>query len=235
SVGPYKNALEERHDELADPAAIPEAVRLAERLAGAIAAERDIVIEPQGGLEIALRGMLAAAGVRNLPSQVSGPLKPRGTAPGLTHPGETLVKADGGEHGLALTLFKALQLLDAKKLDTALQRYVTFDLETTDKDVDVCEVVEVGAVRVVGGEIVERFHTLVKPYRPITPGATKVHGYSDTAVQDAPSFAEVWPAFRAFIGDDVLIAHNGQHFDIPVLRRLAAGQHGVDGLVFYDT
>src|SRR5437899_11369767 len=42
SVGPYKNALEERHDELTDPADIPEAVRLAERLAGAIAAEQSI-------------------------------------------------------------------------------------------------------------------------------------------------------------------------------------------------
>ena len=222
SVGPYKNALEERHDELTDPADIPEAVRLAERLDSAIAGERSIAIEPnEGGLEIALRGMLAAAGVRHVPSGAEGDLVLRG--------------ADGGAYGLALTLFKALQLLHAKRLDTALERYVTFDLETTDKDVDVCEVVEVGAVRVVGGEIVDRFHTLVKPYRPITPGATKVHGYSDAAVQDAPSFAEVWPAFRAFIGDDVLIAHNGQHFDIPVLRRLAAGQHGVDGLVFYDT
>src|SRR2546428_708139 len=60
SVGPYRNALEERHDELTDPAAIPEAVRLAGRLAAAIASEQAIVIEPRGGLEIALRGMLAA-------------------------------------------------------------------------------------------------------------------------------------------------------------------------------
>jgi len=222
SVGPYRNALEERHDELTDPADIPEAVRLADELAAALAAERDILIEPQGGLEIALRGMLLAAGMRHVPSQVSGPLKPRGMAPALVHPD-------------ALTLFKALQLLHAKDLDTALERYVTFDLETTDKDVEVCEVVEVGAVRVVGGEIVDRYHTRVKPYRPITPGATKVHGYSDADVRNAPSFAEVWPAFRAFIGDDVLIAHNGQHFDIPVLRRLAAGLDGVDSLVFYDT
>ncbi len=197
SVGPYRNALEERHDELTDPADNPEAVQLAERLAAAIAAEQDIVIEPQGGLEIALRGMLIAAGVRHVPS--------------------------------------SLQLSHARELDAALDRYVTFDFETTDKDVEVCEVVEVGAVRVVGGEIVERFHTLVKPYRPITPGATKVHGYSDADVRGARSFAEVWPEFRAFIGDDVLIAHNGQHFDIPVLRRLAAGQDGVDSLVFYDT
>src|SRR6266576_695137 len=139
SVGPYRNALEERHDELTDPATIPEAVRLAGRLAAAIAAEQEIVIAPQGGLEIALRGMLVAAGVRNLPSQVSGPSKPRCTAPGLTHPGETLVKADGGEHGLGLTLFKTLQLMQTKELDTALERYVTFDLETTDKDVERCE------------------------------------------------------------------------------------------------
>src|SRR6266851_3850313 len=216
SVGPYRNALEERHDELTDPAAIPEAVRLAERLAAAIAAEQEIVIEPQGGLEIALRGMLMAAGLRHVPTSTTSRTSPTS----ITSP---------------LTLFKALQLLHAKELDTPLERYVTFDLETTDKDVDVCEVVEVGAVRVVGGEIVDRFHTLVKPYRPITPGATKLHGYTDAALRDAPSFSEVWPEFRAFIGDDVLIAHNGQHFDIPVLRRLAAGRDGVDSLVFYDT
>src|SRR6266849_6505880 len=216
SVGPYRNALEERHDELTDPAAIPEAVRLADELAAAIAAERDIVIPPQGGVEIALRGMLIAAGLRHVPTSTTSRTSPTSITD-------------------ALTLFKALQLLHAKELDTALERYVTFDLETTDKDVEVCEVVEVGAVRIVGGEIVDRFHTLVQPYRPITPGASKVHGYSDAAVRGARSFAEVWPEFRAFIGDDVLIAHNGQHFDIPVLRRLAAGQDGVDSLVFYDT
>src|SRR5205809_884257 len=217
SVGPYRNALEERHDELTDPATIPEAVRLAGRLAAAIAAEQEIVIAPQGGLEIALRGMLIAAGVRHLP-----------TSTNLHQPPPTSIPS-------ALILFKALQLLHARELDTALERYVTFDLETTDKDVEVCEVVEVGAVRVVGGEIVDRFHSLVWPYRRMQPGATKVHGYTDGDVRNARPFAEVWPEFRAFIGDDVLIAHNGQHFDIPVLRRLAAGREGVDTLVFYDT
>src|SRR5947207_15864634 len=71
TVGPYRNALEERHDELTDPAVISEAVRLAERLAAAIAAEQEIVIAPQGGLEIALRGMLIAAGVRHLPTSTN--------------------------------------------------------------------------------------------------------------------------------------------------------------------
>src|SRR6184192_1557743 len=71
SVGPCRNALEERHDELTDPADSPDAVRLAEHIAGAIAAEQEIVIEPQGGLEIALRGMLAAAGLRHVPTSTA--------------------------------------------------------------------------------------------------------------------------------------------------------------------
>src|SRR2546429_4226276 len=150
SVGPYRNALEERHDELTDPAEMPEAVRLAERLAAAIAAEQDIVIEPQGGLEIALRGMLIAAGVRHVP-----------TSTNLHQPPPTSIPS-------ALILFKALQLLHARELDTALERYVTFDLESTDKDVEACEVVEVGALRAVCGEIVDQLHSLVRPYRPIT-------------------------------------------------------------------
>jgi len=219
SVGPYRNPLEERHDELTDPADSPEAVRLAERLAAAIAAERDIVIEPQGGLEIALRGMLIAAGVRHAPSSPTS----RASATSIA------------SSTCPLTLFKALQLLHARDLETALERYVTFDLETTDGDVATCGVVEIGAVRVVQGEIVDRFHSLVQPYQPISSRASAIHGYTDHDVGDARSFAQVWPEFCAFVGDDVLIAHNGQHFDIPVLRRLAAGRAGVDDLVFYDT
>src|SRR6266550_1453987 len=222
SVGPYRNVLEERHDELTDPADNPEAVRLAQRLERAMAGEGGIAVAPQGGLEIALRGMLLAAGVHRVRSETDAT-------------SEVVTAADGGAHGLALTLFKALQNLHSLDILHTLPSYVTFDLETTDKDVEVCEVVEVGAVRVVGGEITDRFYTLVRPYRPITPGATAIHGYTDGDVRNARPFAEVWPELRAFIGDDILIAHNGQQFDIPVLRRLAAGRDGVDSLVFYDT
>src|SRR5881628_1507213 len=117
SVGPYRNALEERHDELTDPAAIPEAVRLAERLAAAIAAEQEIVIAPQGGLEIALRGMLAAAGFRHVPSSPAARREVRDV-------GEVVIRAqDGGPHGLALTLFKALQNLHSLEILDTLPRY----------------------------------------------------------------------------------------------------------------
>ena len=201
SIGPYRNALEERHDELTDPASNPEAVKLAQRL------NQPIAFAPSGGLEIALRGMTIAAGIRAVSIRPDG------------------IKTN------AFTLFKALQLLHARDLDARLHRYVTFDFETTDADVATCGVVEIGAARVVNGEIVERFHTLVNPFQPISAGATKLHGYSDADVASAPPFAEVLPQFLAFVGQDILVAHNGQKFDIPVLRRLG----NVDHLVFYDT
>src|SRR5438105_4910801 len=198
SVGPYRNTLEERHDELTDPADIPEAVALAARLDAAIATEQDIVIEPQGGLEIAMRGMLIAAGVRNVPSSAASRRVEE-----VEEVREVVKAADGGKAGLALTLFKALQLLHAEDLETVLERYVTFDFETTDNDVTTCGVVEIGAARVVKGEIVDRFHTLVQPYQPISSRASAIHGYTEGDVRAAPSFAQVWPEFRAFVGDDV--------------------------------
>jgi DNA polymerase III epsilon subunit family exonuclease len=206
SIGPYRNALEERHDELTDPAGLPEAQRLAELLANPVS------FAPVGGLEIALRGMVIAAGVRDVGSATSGGIK--------TDP---------------LTLFKALQLLHGRELDACLDRYVTFDFETTDMDVATCGVIEIGAARVVNGEIVERFHAMVNPFKPISAGATKLHGYTDADVASAAPFAEVFPQFVGFVGQDILVAHNGQKFDIPVLRRLAAGHAGVDDFVFYDT
>lgn len=231
SVGPYRNALEERHDELSDPADLPEAVRLAQRLAAATKAESRVLIEPMGGLEIALRGMLAAASVRRVPSA--------GTVEDVeedVEEGAVVIRPqDGGAPGLALTLFKALQNLHSLDQQAPLGRFVTFDLETTDNDVATCEVIEIGAARVVGGAVVDRFRALVRPSGPISPRATRVHGYGYSDVQDAPPFAEVWPAFRAFVGSDLLVAHNGLAFDVPVLRRLATGLEGVHGLVFYDT
>ena len=227
NIGPYQNRLEERHDELTDPAATPAVVALARRLEQVVADQGRILIAPMGGLEIGVRGMLIAAGLHRVPS-ASEEIEPRRADLRLT-------EKDGGDLGLPLTLFKALQLVHARSLDDTLRDCVTFDFETTDNDAATCEIVEIGAARVVGGEVVDRFHALVRPSGTISPGATRVHGYTDTDVRDAPSFAEVWPAFRAFVGNDVLVAHNGQRFDVPVLRRLAAGAPGVGELVFFDT
>jgi hypothetical protein len=51
----------------------------------------------------------------------------------------------------------------------------------------------------------------------------------------SPTLEEVWPRFREFVGDDLMVAHNGYRFDVPLLRRVTADCGGVEGLSFLDT
>jgi superfamily I DNA/RNA helicase len=54
---------------------------------------------------------------------------------------------------------------------------------------------------------------------PIPLEATEVHGLRAEDFANAPTWHAVWPAFRAFCGDDTLVAHNGYHFDFRLLER----------------
>lgn len=88
--------------------------------------------------------------------------------------------------------------------------YVVFDLETTGLSPERDAIVEIGAVVVRNGEIVEDeiFHSLVNPQRPIPYFATKVHGLKDMDVKHAPTIDLVLPEFLAFIKRKPLVAHN---------------------------
>ncbi|NNG17033.1 MAG: ATP-binding domain-containing protein, partial [Gemmatimonadales bacterium] len=226
-VGSYRNPLEDRADELTDPAEFPGAAELASDLARVASEGARVWLEPAGGLEVALRGMLLGAGGTRLISYLEPGDEPR--------PGDLTVRLQSGDSDTALRLFKALQLNHAADFGDMFEDFVTFDLETTERDPNLCEVVELGAVKVVGGRVVDRFHSLVRAERPISTGAREVHGYSETDLVGQPRFAELWPRFRSFVGSHVLVAHNAQGFDVPVLRRMARGLPGVEDLVFFDT
>jgi DNA helicase II / ATP-dependent DNA helicase PcrA len=222
-IGKYRNPLEERASELSDPAEFPGAAALAERIGATAARGGAIWVEPDRGVEI--------AAVRLLQGALGGDV--RKLLPGdRPLPGDFVLPAGAFRPP---ALFKALQLYHCRAMEDPFQDYVAFDLETTDKEIAECEIVEIAAVRVRGRVVVDQFEQLVRPNRPISRKATEVHGWRDADVCDQPRFDQVWPAFRAFVGDDTLVAHNGQHFDMPVLRHLAAGLPGVDDLVFYDT
>jgi DNA polymerase III epsilon subunit family exonuclease len=125
------------------------------------------------------------------------------------------------------TTFKLLQAVTAARLRPAFQAYATFDLETTSGDIQTARIVEIGAVKVRAGKVVAEFGRLVNPEQPITQGAYNVHHIADADVRNQPTFVELLPELLAFIGDDVLVAHNGLSFDFPIVLRLykeATGQ-----------
>ena len=222
-LGPYRNPLEERAAELTDPAEFPGARHLADRLQESQARHAITWVQPDRGLEIPLLRMLRA-GLGDYVRALGPDTRPA--------PGDLVLRAGAAR---PLLVYKALQLLHCRGLVDPYQDYVAFDIETTDLDPAGCEIVELAAVRVRERVIVDRWTQLVRPTVPVSPAASRVHGYGDDDLCDQPSFAAVWPEFRAFVGEDILVAHNGQEFDVPVLRRLGAGLPGIEELVFFDT
>lgn len=106
---------------------------------------------------------------------------------------------------------------DHAAIDLSRAGFVVFDLETTGAKTPPCRVTEIGAYKVLGGEIVGEFHTLVNPEMPIPFFITMLTGISDSMVRDAPKFADVAGNFLEFIGDSVLVAHNSG-FDMRFLN-----------------
>ena len=223
-VGEYRSVLEERHDELSDPGLDPAVVRLAAGLERARDSRQQVLVPRLGGLEIALVGMLTRVGIK-----AAGPADRRSDDPMVLDAG------DGGAQGLAFSLFKALQLMSTSTLRDTFPDFVAIDTETTDFDLGLCEVIDLAAVRVRNGAIVDQFQSLIRPRRPISPEAERVHRISAADVRDAPALEEVWPGFREFCGDNVLIAHNGNLFDFPILRRLGGGLPGGADFVGFDS
>ncbi len=97
---------------------------------------------------------------------------------------------------------------------------VVFDIETTGLSVATCRITEIGAVRLRGGEVVDRFQSFVNPGVPIPPIIVEKTGITDEMVKDAPPIAKVLGDFLAFIGDALLIAHNA-NFDVGFIRAAA--------------
>ena len=227
--GAYRSPLEDRSDEISDPASYPGAADLAADLEHASRGGR-VWVARHHGLEIALRGML----VRTARVQAVAILSPDSDV----QPGDLVLHPDAAAPAeLGVRLFKALQIVHAKEFTELPRTFVAFDLETSDFDRSACEIIEIGAARVEDGRIVETFHSLVRSGRRVSAAATRVHGYTDSDLAGQPSFAEVWPRFRAFVGEHLLVAHNAHGFDMPVLRRAVAGVagEGVGGLRCFDT
>ncbi len=94
--------------------------------------------------------------------------------------------------------------------------FVVVDLETTSMKPELGSIVDVAALRVRDGKVVDRFESLVNPGRSII--GHQIHGISDSDVSQAPTAAEVLPKLVEFIGSAPLVAHNIA-FDLPFITR----------------
>lgn len=113
-----------------------------------------------------------------------------------------------------------------KRLVKYVPDYVVFDLETTGVDVIKDDIIEISAVKVLGGKVADTFSTLVNPGRPIPYYATQVNGITDEMVEDAPDIREALADFLAFAGNAVLVGHNIQSFDLNFVSNAAEGLFG---------
>ena len=101
--------------------------------------------------------------------------------------------------------------------------YVIFDVETTGSAAGKGgAITEFGALKLVRGEVVDQFSTLVNPGRPIDPFVVRLTGITDRMVSDAPSISEVMPSFEEFVEGCVLVGHN-VHFDCSFVTAARGG------------
>jgi superfamily I DNA/RNA helicase/DNA polymerase III epsilon subunit-like protein len=218
-----RSPLEERHDELSDPADHAEVVKLAERLRFAREQDRYVDLPRLGGVEIALGALLSQIGVTAR------------VAAGPTPDGEPLSPDDAPALGLVLAVFKAAQLLEIGNASDTFRDFTALDIETTSKDERTAEVVEIAAVRVRDGRIVDVLNSLVKPEGEIPASAVDIHGIRNTDVTMAPPFADIWPKVAAFCGEDIVVAHNGYAFDFRILDRMVRALGKRFDLCTYDS
>lgn len=95
--------------------------------------------------------------------------------------------------------------------------FVVVDVEATGAKTPPNRLIELGAYRIRGGRIVDKFLSLVNPEIPIPRFVASLTGISNDMVKHAPVFADVAPQWLDFVSDSVLVAHNAP-FDTSFLN-----------------
>ena len=118
--------------------------------------------------------------------------------------------------------------------------FVAFDIETTGTNGAAsgdgeAKITEIGAVRVVNGEVVGTFDELANPGRKIVPRIAQLTHITDEMVADKPPVDDVIKAFHEFAGDSILVGHNIKSSDLRYITKAAAKAGVHFGMPFLDT
>ncbi|CAD2076731.1 PolC-type DNA polymerase III [Phocicoccus pinnipedialis] len=86
--------------------------------------------------------------------------------------------------------------------------FVVFDVETTGLSSRFDKIIELAAVKVQNGEIVDKFESFINPHEPLSEVIKNLTGITDGMLVDAPEFKDVIPEFKEWVGDAIFVAHN---------------------------
>lgn len=103
-----------------------------------------------------------------------------------------------------------------RKLDDAT--YVVFDVETTGLSAVYDTIIELAAVKMKNGEIIEKFERFANPHKPLSQTIIDLTGITDDMLKDAPEADQVLQEFHDWVGDEILVAHNAS-FDIGFINQ----------------
>lgn len=95
---------------------------------------------------------------------------------------------------------------------------VALDLETTGLDLNKEEIIEIGAVKFKGHEVLDTFETLVNPHRLLPDFIKELTGIAQPEVDGAPAFSEVADGLLEFLGDFPIVGHS-IGFDLGFLNK----------------
>ncbi|MBA2174073.1 PolC-type DNA polymerase III [Halobacillus locisalis] len=101
--------------------------------------------------------------------------------------------------------------------DLETDTYVVFDVETTGLSAVYDKIIELAAVKVKNGEIIDRFERFANPHQPLSQTTIDLTGITDDMVKDAPEIEDVLRDFHEWMEDDILVAHNAS-FDMGFLN-----------------
>ncbi|MCR4794221.1 MAG: 3'-5' exoribonuclease [Ruminococcus sp.] len=104
-----------------------------------------------------------------------------------------------------------------KNILADINDYTVFDLETTGLNVNTCEIIEIAAIKVRSGKIVDQFTSLVKPSLSVPSEITVFTGICDEMLVDAPKIEDIINDFVDFIGNDIILGHNISTYDSTII------------------
>ena len=95
--------------------------------------------------------------------------------------------------------------------------YIVFDVETTGLSAVYDTIIELAAVRMHKGNVIDTFEQFIDPGHPLSQTTINLTGITDEMVRGSKSEKEVLTMFREFCGEDILVAHNAS-FDMGFLN-----------------